>query len=253
MGYPMEYKKLNSALLLTVFILFITTILVLIKVLFSGAKVFEWGSVSDWVSSSSTFGTLVIAWFAYKKAPQWISQRRHDSAFDIAKKLILDDIVELKHIVNSAAMQADDLIWQFEILSSDPEYFLTVDNCEKALEIFHSPIVTPALLKKDINKLKKLGWYIANDANQDLEHMEKEYILLYKKHTQLWVELKKHISGQRTRAKEKIDVASIERIHYINNKNTKFNSHYCHFDELYDHFDEYFKTQAIDKKLIKRL
>lgn len=91
----MEYKKLNSALLLTVFILFITTILVLIKVLFSGAKGFEWGSVSDWFSSLSTFFTLVVAWKAYKAAPQWIKQKQSEEGFNHIKTLMseYDEIV----------------------------------------------------------------------------------------------------------------------------------------------------------------
>lgn len=88
----MEYKKLNSALLLTVIALFVTTILVLIKVLFSGAKGFEWGSVSDWFSSLSTFGTLVIAWFAYKEAPGWISQKNYEHVHNMILDLIYSDL-----------------------------------------------------------------------------------------------------------------------------------------------------------------
>lgn len=48
----------------------------------------EIGSISDWVSSLSTFGTLVIAGMAYRKAPDWFSQRSHTKGFDKAENIL---------------------------------------------------------------------------------------------------------------------------------------------------------------------
>lgn len=47
----MKFKKYNNALICTVLVLLWVTILVLVKVLFSGNNDFEWGSVSDWAST----------------------------------------------------------------------------------------------------------------------------------------------------------------------------------------------------------
>lgn len=42
----------------------------------------ELGSLTDWISSLSTAGTLYIAYMAYKKAPDWISTKRNESGFE---------------------------------------------------------------------------------------------------------------------------------------------------------------------------
>lgn len=38
----------------------------------------EYGSLSDWVSSLCSFGTLIIAYKAYKAAPKWISKKENE-------------------------------------------------------------------------------------------------------------------------------------------------------------------------------
>ncbi|MDS0826516.1 hypothetical protein [Serratia marcescens] len=42
----------------------------------------ELGSLTDWISSLSTAGTLLVAYMAYKKAPDWISTKRNESGFE---------------------------------------------------------------------------------------------------------------------------------------------------------------------------
>ncbi|MEN3754868.1 hypothetical protein ABC733_26070 [Mangrovibacter sp. SLW1] len=57
--------------------------------------VMELGSISDWLSSLSTFGTLVVAYMAYKKAPEWMSQKRYDIVHSIINDLIYTSMVDL--------------------------------------------------------------------------------------------------------------------------------------------------------------
>lgn len=42
----------------------------------------ELGSLTDCISSLSTAGTLLVAYMAYKKAPDWISTKRNESGFE---------------------------------------------------------------------------------------------------------------------------------------------------------------------------
>ena len=58
----MNLKKTNTALLTIVCVLLIIVVLVLIKILFSDVKGFEWGSVSDWFS---TIANLIVAGTAF--------------------------------------------------------------------------------------------------------------------------------------------------------------------------------------------
>lgn len=86
----MEFKKINMALVITVIVLFTVSIFTFLKVLFSDAKTLEWGSISDYISSISSFGTLLVAYFAYKAAPQWIHQKQNEEGFNHVSNMLKD-------------------------------------------------------------------------------------------------------------------------------------------------------------------
>lgn len=46
------------------------------------------GNLSDWISSISTFLTLIVAYMAYKSAPKWLQQKYDETSFSIASPLI---------------------------------------------------------------------------------------------------------------------------------------------------------------------
>ncbi|MCP6669574.1 hypothetical protein NL517_29730, partial [Klebsiella pneumoniae] len=75
---------------------------------------YEMENFPDWLSSISTFGTLVVAYSAYKKAPEWISQRMHEDAFSLAKKIILDDYPSLKEKIDNAGNQVSYNVIYFD-------------------------------------------------------------------------------------------------------------------------------------------
>ncbi len=59
---------------------------------------FEWGNVSDWLSSLSTFGTLLVAYGAFIKAPDWLFQKRYEVASRIINETIFDDLLKLSRL-----------------------------------------------------------------------------------------------------------------------------------------------------------
>lgn len=59
----------------------------LIKYIFGGVT---WGSFTDWVSALSTAGTLLVAYKAYKDAPQWIREKQNTEGFSHASKIMND-------------------------------------------------------------------------------------------------------------------------------------------------------------------
>lgn len=59
---------------------------------------FEWGNVSDWLSSLSTFGTLLVAYGAFIKAPDWLLQKRYEVASYIINETIFNDLPKLSKL-----------------------------------------------------------------------------------------------------------------------------------------------------------
>lgn len=84
----MNLKKTNTTLLTLVGLLLILAILVLIKILFSDAKGFEWGSVSDWFSVACNTIMAAAATYAAFNAKQWVSQRFHTKGLEHAENII---------------------------------------------------------------------------------------------------------------------------------------------------------------------
>ncbi|MGS1414164.1 hypothetical protein [Serratia marcescens] len=58
----------------------------------------EIGSISDWVSSLSTFGTLVIAGMAYRKAPEWMAQKHYDVVSKVIEEAVYEDLRKLSSL-----------------------------------------------------------------------------------------------------------------------------------------------------------
>lgn len=53
-----------------------------IVICFLDALVFE-KSIADWVSATSTFGTLAIAYAAYRKAPEWLEKKLDEESISL--------------------------------------------------------------------------------------------------------------------------------------------------------------------------
>lgn len=96
----MEYKNLNRTILAVVLILSLLLICVILKALFFGNNNFAWGSFTDWISSLSTLGTLAVAYAAYKKAPEWMSQKHYDVVSKIIEEAIYEDLRKLSSLSN---------------------------------------------------------------------------------------------------------------------------------------------------------
>ena len=96
----MEYKNLNQTILAVVLILSLLLICVILKALFFGSNNFEWGSFTDWISSLSTLGTLGVAYAAYRKAPEWLSQKHYDIVSKVIEEAIYEDLRKLSSLSN---------------------------------------------------------------------------------------------------------------------------------------------------------
>ncbi|HFF8455283.1 hypothetical protein [Serratia marcescens] len=115
-------KWANRIITGVVIALLILVVLLLFSTLYYNSdtgKQMELGSLTDWISSLSTVGTLYITYMAYKKAPDWISTKRNESGFEHAMKIIeqfentyfqLDRVFSL----SEAAESNDSMIEKYE-------------------------------------------------------------------------------------------------------------------------------------------
>lgn len=82
--------KIKLILSLILFPLIIIETIFLFKILFSDNYNIEWGSVSDWFSTASSIITTIIAYFAYKAAPDWLKQKQNETGYNHVCSLMIE-------------------------------------------------------------------------------------------------------------------------------------------------------------------
>ncbi|POL91739.1 hypothetical protein C3F26_27250 [Escherichia coli] len=93
----LNIKKYNLILLSTVLLLLLIAILVGVKILFSGSKGWEWVTlIGTLCSAVGTLGTLWVAYQAYLKAPEWLSQKHYDVVYGVIEKAIYQDLNKVR-------------------------------------------------------------------------------------------------------------------------------------------------------------
>lgn len=127
--------------LIMVGLLSLVSIFVLIYALLHGIGKMEIGSISDWISSLSTLGTLCVAVLAYRQAPLWIAQKDYDIAHRIVEEAIYSDLPKLRSysydIKRNTIKFANELIHALTNKTCDPSHFKeNLDIIEEQLHDF---------------------------------------------------------------------------------------------------------------------
>ncbi|MEN3752513.1 hypothetical protein ABC733_06710 [Mangrovibacter sp. SLW1] len=119
----------------------------------------ELGSVSDWVSAGCNAVMAGTAVYAAWKAPKWIDKRKHENAYDIAKKIILDDLPELKYKIESTT---DDITFLDTLINNVHAIngFINSEHCEYCLSKFRTKQNPTSVINKKLRKLQRLGWSV---------------------------------------------------------------------------------------------
>ena len=155
----MDYKKVNLTLLIFVLVLSFFLICIILKALFFGNDKYEWGSFTDWISSLSTFLTLVVAWKAYKAAPQWIKEKQKEEGFNHVKTLmseydqIVSTIKELYYDILS--IKKSDQKFNVVVESINKEMYRTLDLNYKLESCSRWDITYPQEVQTAISRLTK--------------------------------------------------------------------------------------------------
>ncbi|MHA1025506.1 hypothetical protein [Enterobacter ludwigii] len=222
-------------------------LLIGVMVLVQGSKV-DLGKIADWaavLSASATAGTFGVAFAAYKKAPDWLGQKKHEDAYIIAKNLFINDFFELKRTVIQSITVAETLSTDMDIISDDIDDVLTMENCNSNLNIFQNAGVTPASMLTNLEKLKILGWEFTIESDTKFASLNSSFSELRKKHSLLWVSLKLMIGKERRKTDEEIQEFITKNFEQLKIAKAEFEEDY---NEFFKHdFENYFNIAKTKK------
>lgn len=126
------------------------------------------GNLSDWISSLSTFGTLVVAYMAYKAVPDWIRRKNVEDGSSIARKLICKEINDAETEIQRVS---SCLNYMIKLVKSKNGFYAKRKN-DVIISTFHSSMKNLARLTDGINaslvELHRFGWNLKNEYNEDL-------------------------------------------------------------------------------------
>ncbi|TDX13019.1 hypothetical protein EDF88_4300 [Buttiauxella sp. BIGb0552] len=183
-------NKINSILKGSVIALCVVGTMLLLKAVFNGA---EFGSVSDWVSSISTFGTLTIAIAAYRKAPDWINQKKHEDGYELAKKLIVYEYPEIMTTISKYYNHLHLIKRKSEgdeVIISLLKGHITVDDCDFLLDCFKNEKITPLTIQATIKQLSRFNWFLKKDLITSAQNIRSDYESIQIRSYVLWSAIK---------------------------------------------------------------
>ncbi|MBG0750338.1 MULTISPECIES: hypothetical protein [Pectobacterium] len=185
----------------------------------------EVGSWADWVSALSTFGTLGIAFAAYKKAPDWLQPKVDEDVYKITKDLLLFKYNDLTEILSDSFN-----IIQYYIQYPYGEQRYTYDEIIRYYANFNSSNDQRKKIKAASIHIKKLGYELETQFLTYHEELLKTTGELIPLHKECWMQVIKRVKEESVdydymRFKnEKIEELNIKLESTINNINSYGNS-----------------------------
>ncbi|MCW2478130.1 hypothetical protein [Candidatus Symbiopectobacterium sp. NZEC135] len=200
----------------------------------------EVGTWADWVSALSTFGTLGIAFAAYRKAPEWIQQRKQQDGYELAKNLICEQLPLLRKSITNIGSKLGyykEMIPDFE---DSLLYDIELEDIECNLSELRKTGPQTNDIYDNIQRLKRLGWNI----NDEIESLFFQTIELYdtthKNAYNFWLISRHFLTVPRKELQDGIKKRLIEKINIINTSEENFYSLYHKLNEYNQDFLLYF-------------
>lgn len=117
----------------------------------------EWGSISDMISATTSFFTLLIAFMAYRAAPKWVHQKADETSYTLASKLICESYPEILNNI-------ERLTFHFKYLPENKTNFSKLDYIELVRSIERNDDViwnvqeNALALENNVRRLSRYGW-----------------------------------------------------------------------------------------------
>lgn len=183
----MQLKKVNYAILVLIFILSLLLVYVLLKAIFFGNEKIEWGSVSDWISSLSTFFTLVVAFKAYRAAPNWLNQKLDESALSQATEIISRDLYRYRKLIEKPYNEIANYVTLRDLADEDQDPYL-IDFIQGYKELDNTINEISELgikIEGDFIALHKMGWVLEEEAYDKYKKLDASTNNLYSNYINL--------------------------------------------------------------------
>jgi len=234
------YKKAIVAILIFVAV-YIVSVVAAYK--FKNGNM-DWGNASDILSSLSTFGTFLVAFGAFLKAPDWIKQRKYEDGFALGRELITETIPTLCSKIDSATVDTYVVKEDIDLISESVTEITTQPIYEKNLQILKAGNLSLLAPMELIRKLRRFGWHIEPDAHTLIKEMIKQAQQIRRIHNRIWIQIRKchndpaYDKGEATSYSELIKL--MDRLTVVHGKFMALGSK---FDGLYSDVDDYFKVK----------
>lgn len=147
----MELKRENRILVWSVIILIFITIIILVKVLFTDSKGFEWGSVSDWVSAACNMAMAGAALYAAYNAKDWLKIKKKESSLPLLAQFHGNHIIPLSDKVREMLLGIEMAANEVRFFHSDDDLYEWRASLLKDFGINH---------KKDIQEYIRNSWSV---------------------------------------------------------------------------------------------
>lgn len=128
------------------------------------------GNLSDWISSLSTFGTFIIAYVAFKKAPNWIKSKNNEIAHNKASEFFSEFMI-------SYSKKIATLFYLIEPFSELPKslsvktYYnsnIAAQCLQNQLDLIKETKETSSLLYQYIIYFNTYGWKFTKETDKKI-------------------------------------------------------------------------------------
>lgn len=201
------------------------------------------GNIADWFNTAGTLGTFAIAVMAYRKAPDWIRQRKDEDAFSIASELINENLPSVGAVVQNVSSytfflkDAIDFVDKKQMKINE---ITDIETCIANLEIWKNRDLFLMKEIQSLQKLKRLGWYMKPETLELLMKMRRDLTQIYRHHTTTWIRVKEFIEKDINPLNVEIITKSLNRLQLSEDS---FGKAYESFEDSFINIEDYFEIK----------
>lgn len=136
----------------------------------------DFGSVSDWVSACTSALTLIVAYLAYKAAPNWLTQKSGEQALELAGQLIEIDNEKLITLVDNLYSYGGEFSKAARTCYRENDMLTAHAYREKFRETWDQLISQLKEIEKVSDSLARRGWILKNDYSDTFRKFNEKSI-----------------------------------------------------------------------------
>ncbi|MFJ5420275.1 hypothetical protein ACIPSQ_06435 [Pectobacterium parvum] len=207
---------------------------------------FEWGSVSDWVSSTANAFMAAAALYAAWNAKDWIRLKNDESAYNYAREALVFGYINVNRYIKNEQSKAEMSVILLEVYIihlGEGAYYKPythneVDEIIYSLREFKNEIT---LIDDKLKTIRKFGYSL----DEDIQNSHDEYIKYSMQHIEFIVSFWQKYKNSNTTTesnKSKNDLANLMiKKEEIKKSLVKYDSLYKKVDEHSNYFWDYIK------------